>query len=451
MCLESIPYTSVSVLGNAILVAIFFLYPIFGMMADIWCGRYRMITIGMSITWAGAVLLTLYIIFFKNIYIITVLQSVQLAGIGIFQASALQFGTDQLKDVPSDQLSSFVHWYVWAQEISADSYRWISTAIDFKMPPTHSQLVQQLLVSGVISFALCFRVIPAGGWNFGQQLRENPYKLIFGVLKFAWRHKQPIKRSAFTFWEDNIPSRIELGKSKYGGPYTNENVEDVKTFFRISKLLLSLIGFFICRNGFVLPHTASSDGKFPQQYAYKGIVSGLVLFSLPLHELAIYPFTKSYYPGMVKRTFLGTILTLIYVCMTLIFYTITVWNPLEEQTVTWFTIIPSICGEFGYLIFTISILEFIVAQAPQSMRGLLIGVYYCIAYGISQFVAWLLFLPFQDHNNPLSYLTIVTAVGIVGFAIYARVASQYKNRERDEVVNVNLFAESYYGSRIALN
>ena len=407
-----------------------------------------MITIGMSITWAGAVLLTLHILFFKNIYIITVLQSVQLAGIGIFQASALQFGTDQLKDVSSDQLSSFVRWYVWAQEISADSYDSVRIVIDYTMS-SNSFIITLLLVAGFTSFALCFRALPAGRWNFEQQNTENPYRLIFGLLHFAWRHKQPIKRSAFTFWEDNIPSRIELGKSKYGGPYTNENVEDVKTFFRISKLLMSLTGFFTCRNGFILTQITECSGTFSEQSICNGIATGLIFLALPLHELVIYPFTRSYYPGMVKRTFIGAILTLISVCMCLFLNTLvfSISTNLDEQTVTWLALVPRVISRFGYVIFTISILEFIVAQAPQSMRGLLIGVYYCIAYGISQFAAWLLFLPFQDHNNPLykiSYLTMATAVGIVGFAIYARVASQYKNRERDEVVNLHIFAESYF-------
>ena len=27
----------------------------------------------------------------------------------------------------------------------------------------------------------------------------------------------PVQRSAFTYWEDSIPARIDLGKSKYGG------------------------------------------------------------------------------------------------------------------------------------------------------------------------------------------------------------------------------------------
>ena len=451
MCLESIPYTSVAFLRNALLVTIFFLYPLFGMVADVWCGRYRMITIGICITWGGAVLLAVYVTFetvFNNIYtvyLITIFQSLQLVGIGIFQASALQFGTDQLKDVSSDQLSSFVHWYIWVQEMSAEGYFWMKVGINYMI--AYSFLTKLLLVAVITSFALCFRVLPAGRWSFEQHLRVNPYRLIFGVLRYAWRHKQPVRRSAFTFWEENIPSRIELGKIKYGGPYSNENVEDVKTFFRIAKLLLSLTGFFTCRNGFELTQVAQFGGTASQQLIYRGIITGVLLFSVPLHELVIYPFTISFYPGMLKRTFLGAILTLITVYTTLMLYVIGFYsqiNHLEEQTVTWLAVAPNICGQLGYLIFTISLFEFIVAQSPQSMRGLLIGVYYCIAYGFSHFAAWLLYLPFRNSDNATVYLSTITAVGIVGLAIFARVASTYKNRERDEVVNIHIFAESYF-------
>ena len=40
-----------------------------------------------------------------------------------------------------------------------------------------------------------------------------------------------------------MPSRIDLGKSKYGGPFTTEQVEDVKTILRL--LAISLPLFFI--------------------------------------------------------------------------------------------------------------------------------------------------------------------------------------------------------------
>ncbi len=69
---------------------------------------------------------------------------------------------------------------------------------------------------------------------------NNPYKLVYKVIRFAWLHKIPVNRSAFTYCEDELPSRLDLGKSKYGGPFTTEQVEDVKVFLGILKVLLSI-------------------------------------------------------------------------------------------------------------------------------------------------------------------------------------------------------------------
>ena len=73
---------------------------------------------------------------------------------------------------------------------------------------------------------------------------------VYKVLKYAWQHKCPERRSAFTYWEEDIPPRIDLGKSKYGGPFTTEEVEDVKTFISLFFLLLSLFGFHLADNGY---------------------------------------------------------------------------------------------------------------------------------------------------------------------------------------------------------
>ena len=57
--------------------------------------------------------------------------------------------------------------------------------------------------------------------------------LAYKVLKYAVKNKHPQRRSAFTYCEDELPSRIDFGKRKYGGPFTTEQVEDVKTFLRL--------------------------------------------------------------------------------------------------------------------------------------------------------------------------------------------------------------------------
>ena len=64
-----------------------------------------------------------------------------------------------------------------------------------------------------------------------------------------------MQRSALTYWENEIPSRIDLGKTKYGGPFTTEEVEDVKTFLQLLKLLLSLSGILVASSVIQLGNT----------------------------------------------------------------------------------------------------------------------------------------------------------------------------------------------------
>ena len=129
LSLSSIPYASITAVLNAVLVTLFFLYPVFGMVADVRFGRFKVMTIGTWITWIGAVSVAIYsasIEFIGSISLVTLLQLVQQTGAGICQANSLQFGIDQLQDASSEQLSSFVYWYIWSQEIASELFAWIN-------------------------------------------------------------------------------------------------------------------------------------------------------------------------------------------------------------------------------------------------------------------------------------------------------------------------------------
>ena len=100
---------------------------------------------------------------------------------------------------------------------------------------------------------------------------ENPYSLIYHVLNYAKNHEHPVGRSALTYWENKIPSRIDLGKHKYGGPFTVDEVENVKTFFRLVKLLGSLVGVFVALISIeidlwcaLIPHFSDGDSNVTQ-------------------------------------------------------------------------------------------------------------------------------------------------------------------------------------------
>ena len=87
---------------------------------------------------------------------------------------------------------------------------------------------------------------------FTNPVRINPFKAVFSVLIYAWKHKYPVNRSAFTYWESDIPSHIDLGKHKFGGPFTNEQVEDVKTLLQLLIFIISLFGFQLSVDGYSL-------------------------------------------------------------------------------------------------------------------------------------------------------------------------------------------------------
>ena len=135
-------------------------------------------------------------------------------GVGLFEANALPFGLDQLLEAPTPKLIGFIHWYYW----------------------THN-VVQLVAVYLTVSRKTAQEAILRAGLN--------PFKNIYRVLKYSWNHKVPEHRSAFTYWEEDIPRRIDLGKNKYGGPFTNEEVEDTKTFLRILPLILCLFGYHL--------------------------------------------------------------------------------------------------------------------------------------------------------------------------------------------------------------
>ena len=103
------------------------LFPPFGILADLYLTRYRTIQISLLI-------LTSVIVLTLAVDILVVLNNVQtpynweevgfgvailciIASTGLFEANAIQFGTDQLLEAPSTQLSSFIRWYFWSTHL----------------------------------------------------------------------------------------------------------------------------------------------------------------------------------------------------------------------------------------------------------------------------------------------------------------------------------------------
>ena len=163
---------------------------------------------------------------------------------------------------------------------------------------------------------------------------KNPYKLVFKILKFAKDHTSPIRRSAFTYCEDELPSRLDLAKEKYGGPFTTEEVEDVKAFTGILRVLLTLGPIFLADvavNGLipVLAMNSYLSASYPWMDEigftnyYNINISGfmtslIIVIVIPLYLYLLRPFIDGYIPGMLKRIGLGMILNFILDVCTLV-------------------------------------------------------------------------------------------------------------------------------------
>ena len=103
-------------------------------------------------------------------------------------------------------------------------------------------------ISIVLSIVVVTAVHKKKHWFSTEHSSTNPYLLVWRVLKFAAQHQKPIRQSAFTYCETGYPSRLDFGKLRYGGPFTMEQVEDVKTLFNILKVLLCLAPVFFLEN-----------------------------------------------------------------------------------------------------------------------------------------------------------------------------------------------------------
>ena len=106
----------------------------------------------------------------------------------------------------------------------------------------------------------------------------NPYKLVYLVTKFARKHKVPVNRSAFTYCEDEVPSGLDLGKAKCGGPFTIEQVEDVKVLYGIVKLLCSLGPVFFLTFS-VISVSSIFRGHILKEYYYEYFINPQTLGS----------------------------------------------------------------------------------------------------------------------------------------------------------------------------
>lgn len=501
-------------------------YPLFGFMADVWFGRYRTVVASvvlmiLSIIIAGIIFPLLHL-WEENRSLITslaVLAYILAAvGLGGFEANVIQFGLDQLMESGSRTLSFYLHLHVWVRLTAVAIATIPFTIIDCDH-----------LTDGRTGFRGSFRFLPLAAIvflviptlmlvrmrrSFYTELGNiNPYKMVVKVMGYVLKNRQPRqRRSAFFYYYGLNPGRLDLAKVHYGGPFTTEDVENVKTVLQILGVILCVGPVFVLevtKSNFIYQH-------FVQHLVPRELVrdhcshfwplmgSGnqfnlIAVILYPLYTLVIFKCFRNM-PKILLRLLLGLVMaTLGLVCILLIevgghlstarhsnetIQCALTADPMESKSldVPWgYLILPNLLYGLATPIIYTGVFEFISAQSPKSMMGLLIGTFFFIV-GLFTCLGTVVVVPFtqkglwkhtrittnasrlidpleytlEDIEHPwgegveegeeggniprpwvsmaceMWYMATVVVLGALGIAIFSLACRKYSYRKRDE-------------------
>ena len=469
--------------------------PIAGWLADIYFGRYKVINWSMWIMWVAFILATASSVVVKLVesyssidrYVSGVLMVIGMIGLSGFQANVIQFGIDQLHDASTSEITSFIGWYIWC---AYSSHFMVDTMLII-LDCVHSepQIFGILVICVQLSTALSFTSL-FNHWLVKEPVTQNPFKLVYYVTRYAIKHKHPRYRSAFTYCEDELPSRIDFGKSKYGGPFTTEQVEDVKTFIRmiaVGLFMCILLGIAIAvftlkvrLSNLLITHNMMgqlakkcySEELTQQVFNYSWVIV------IPLYEFIFYPlFNRCLAAVSIQTKFvLGVALHTAAIVALILLVVVARHSYLKYHTSNqsnstihcifneadgtlsssldyrWMTI-PNFLYSLSITAIGIGAIEFLVSQAPYSMRGLMAGS----AYGmiaLSTLLTTTIGIPFTKRSTLWGtgiiscgfwYTVLLLAIEIIVGITLVIALKLYKNRKREDVLpNEHIFAERYY-------
>ena len=497
----SLPIVIVYFIAAVVLV----FYPVNGFLADVYCGRRNVIFISLCLILFSFINLLLFVLLvaYYNIhptiplyiigYFVLVIVVIGVAGYG---ANFIQFGLDQLLEAPSQDQALFVHWAKWC-------YDFLSTVILLVLSlhsrnciiyrgVNHEWVIIICLILFIVSVLLISIIFSCWKrhWFYTESRRDNPYKVVAKVLSFAWNHKYPLQRSAFTYCDNEKPSRLDFAKERFGGPFSTEQVEDVKVLLRIVLVLLAIGPVFsmdpLIDNlllGIIGLHVGVESLK---ECDWRSFVTnaGILRFAVctvifPVYIWFIFSLFHNRVPRMLNRIGCGIFLyfmgTLSMLAVDSIGHSIN--NSLDgAHCIDHFRRIPSLGMHWSVMIppviflgigpalVTATVFEFISAQSPLSMKGFLLGVFFAIRGIFHLFGSIAVFLFASqtiwessmrtEHPPAISCLSrtllFLSVVILISLLLFLVAAKRYKHRERGDRPYDQRFAVDYY-SRVIEN
>ena len=418
-----------------------------GLVADTCVGRYKVIVGSIYCAFVGWICLCISFFITHKLVLQTFGLVVGCIGAAGVVTISIPFNIDQLVGASADELSIVIYWHVFGFPLGNGLARSSYCLVTNKL---YHQSVS-LCVSGVAVTIVMVTYYLLKHHLDTTPLLTNPIKLIFKVLNYARKNKYPRLRSAMTYWEESAPSRLDLGKEKYGGPFTEEEVEDVKTVLRFCPLMACISLFTIAT---IVPRSLHHI-NITEHCAYEStpMVSLVaILLIMLLHKMFFSRFCHKCIPSMLKRIWLGLCI-LLFALLVYIPIDIVNYKAVSNCTTTYegsttnyiFLLSFKVLSDIGGIVIAAVSLELTVAQSPVNMRGLMVGLWYCCAF-ISILLSYAVHMSLkQVHSHCALYyhVTVVVCVILV-IAIYCVLARYYKLRVRNEVYNIHHVVATTY-------
>ena len=413
-------------------------FPFFGLLADVCIGRYKAILTGMILCFISWIMSGIGFIIqicdgpeVLRWLAFGIAYLAQCAGLALFSANIIQYTIDQLVGASADELNTVIYWHCAASPLKSILLSFVNCFYTYK----YIDLIMCILSGVAISLVLVTHSF------FKHKLEnisliKNPIKLIVRVLCYARKHKYPENRSALTYWEEEAPSRLDLGKDKYGGPFTVEEVEDVKTVFRIIPLFIAIIGYLLNEEHYY--HLSKNDTSFLACLQSNDILyntGSLLLLLMYLYLFRV--FFYKYIPSMLRRMSIGLVFALLS--------RIPIMLPFLSNT--WKDFIFQILFALSYILVNPVSLEFTVAQSPVQYRGVMVGIWYASRQIGSAFKICLSLMFHCEHHVICSnfyYYVIKFVLLLIILILFVLLAKRYKYRVRENDVNIYQIVDGTY-------
>ena len=438
------PNSASNIVFNNGYCMVYFLFSLLGLVADVWTGRYKIIITGIFLCFFAWIIFGVGFIIaaywpnnlsFSVIYAIAYLCAV--VGYTGFRANIVQFNIDQLVGASADELSAIIYWHSIIVPVAFILFELGRCSFNFF-------LILSFIITGVTVSVVLITHSFFKHWLETTPLIVNPIKLIAKVLNYARKNKYPKNRSALTYWEEDYPSRLDLGKEKYGGPFTEEEVENVKTVLRMIPLMICIVGFS-CADEVYWSIIKGPNSSFISclilNNTMKFVTQALLLL---LHQFLIYPCFNKYIPSMLKRIGLGLVFALATTSSYAVIF------KYQRNTLSYFNdliLIPQILLGTTFALIVPTSLEFTIAQSPVQMRGMMVGMWLA-SFGVGYLININTKYYFGCNDNficPSFYYYITRSVVIfIILLVFIVLGKWYKLRVRENEVNILQIVDEHY-------